>query len=363
MPAQSPAAIVIDLDALARNFRLLRHTVMPAECGAVVKANAYGLGMAPVARRLLREGCRTFFVATCTEGIELRELAPHARIFVFEGAVAGCEGDLRRTGLIPVLSSLEQTHRWSAGGGRAALHVDTGMSRLGLGAAEVRALATEPSLLHSVTIECVMTHLACADEPDHPLNRAQLDAFAQLRGLLPQAPTSIGNSAGAFLSAEHHGDLVRPGIALYGGNPFVTGESPVEPVVRVQAPILQIRPIETPQTVGYGATYAAAPPARLATVGIGYADGYPRALGNVGCASVAGVRVPVVGRVSMDLLCLDITAAPAGVAEGTLVDLIGPTVPIDEVAAAAGTISYELLTRLGARLLRQFIGQSVEDER
>jgi alanine racemase len=351
----TPALLKIDLDALARNYRQLRERAAPAECAAVVKADAYGLGMVPVARRLLREGCRRFFVATLGEAAELRALAADAEIYVFEGAVLGSVDELMALRAVPVLSSLEQVERWR-GHGRALLHIDTGMTRLGLNAADVRVLAKRRDLLEGVELTYVITHLACADEPENPQNWAQIESFDELRALLPPARTSIGNSAGLFLDAAHRGDLVRPGIALYGGNPFTERPNPMAPVVTFLAPILQIREITQPVTVGYGATYVAAPPARLAVVGAGYADGYPRGLSNRGTAALRGVRVPVVGRVSMDLLCVDISALPRdGVGVGDLVELIGPTVGVDEVAAAAGTISYEILTRLGRRPVREYV--------
>jgi alanine racemase len=349
--------LVVDLDALARNYAVLCRTVAPAECGAVVKANAYGLGVAPVARRLFAEGCRTFFVATLDEGHELRDVLPRPRIFVLSGAVPGTERALKKAALIPVLNSLSQVRGWAAIGGPAALQVDTGMTRLGLSRTEVDALAADRALLSALEIEYVLTHLACADEPDHNLNTDQLAAFASIRARLPNAKISIGNSAGAFLSSAHRGDLVRPGIALYGGNPFVARPNPVEAVVALRAPILQLRTLDAPATIGYGATYAASPPARIAVVGLGYSDGYPRSLGNRGVASINGKRVPIVGRVSMDLLCLDVSSLPErDVVEGMLVDLIGNGILLDEVATSAGTISYEILTRLGGHLRREYRG-------
>ena len=356
-PPGSTGVLVIDLDALARNYAVLCRTVAPAECGAVVKANAYGLGVAPVARRLFAAGCRTYFIATLDEGFELRDILPKARIFVFSGAIPGTERSLNEAALIPVLNSLRQVRGWGAIGGPAALHVDTGMTRLGLTRADVDALAADSTLLRSIEVEYVLTHLACADEPEHSLNTDQLAAFANIRAQLPKAKTSIGNSAGAFLSNAHHGDLVRPGIALYGGNPFAARPNPVEAVVALRAPILQLHTLTVPATIGYGATYAASPPARIAVVGLGYADGYPRSLGNRGVASVNGRRVPIVGRVSMDLLCLDVSTVPErDLEEGMLVDMIGSGISLDEVASSAGTISYEILTRLGARLRREYRG-------
>lgn len=357
--APAPGILVVDLDALARNFRRMRDAAAPAECAAVVKADAYGLGLGPVAARLALEGCRRFFVATIDEGRELRRLLPDAAIYVLEGVPAGAAAVFHVARLTPVLNSLDQIGNWTkAGGGSAVLHVDTGMSRLGLTEAEVRRLAEEPERLAGIDVEYVMTHLACADSPAHALNDAQLLAFERLRRVLPPAPTSVGASAGIFLDSRHRGDLVRAGIGLYGGNPFSDRASPVEPVVTLRARIVQIRDVATAGTVGYGATHAVKPPCRLAVCAVGYADGYPRAVGNRCDASFQGVRVPVVGRVSMDLTCIDVSSVPAdAIRPGDYIDLIGGAVTLDEVAAAADTIGYEILTRLGSRLERRYIGE------
>jgi alanine racemase len=232
------------------------------------------------------------------------------------------------------------------------------MSRLGLSDAEIAELAAQPSRLAGLRIDHVMTHLACADTPAHRLNVEQLRRFEALRGKLPAAPTSIGNSACIFLGPSYCGDLARPGIGLYGGNPFSDRASPVEPVVTLRGRVIQLRDVEQATTVGYGATYDASPPCRLALCSIGYADGYPRAAGNRCSASFRGRRVPVVGRVSMDLTCVDVSALePEEVAVGDYVDFIGGAVTLDEVAEAAGTISYEILTGFGPRLRRQYIGK------
>jgi alanine racemase len=362
LEATRSATLVVDLDALARNFAKLCRGSEPAECSAVVKADAYGLGVERVAKRLVQEGCRRFFVATAGEARELRGHAPNAEIYVLEGAREGETDTVAAARAIPVLNSLEQIDRWT---GRAVLQVDTGMGRLGLSAREIEQLAQRPELLAQIRVELVLTHLACADEPEHPLNTDQLRAFDRLRRLLPQAPTSIGNSAATLIDAAHRGDLARPGIALYGGNPFfagfsagfANGDNPMEGVVTLTAPIIQIRDVEAAQTVGYGATYVVRPPARLAIVGAGYADGYPRALGNRGAAALAGRRVPVIGRVSMDLMCLDVSQVPPDVARvGAPVELIGATIGVDEVAALSDTISYEILTGLSPRLHREYRG-------
>jgi alanine racemase len=254
-----------------------------------------------------------------------------------------------------VLNTLEQIERWR-GRGRALLHLDTGMNRLGLSEADVAVLVGRRDLMEALELDFVMTHLACVDTPDHPFNAEQLARFETMRAPWRSVPTSIGNSAGTLLGAEQRGHLGRPGIALYGGNPFSDRPNPMEAVATLTAPILQIRDITEPAAIGYGATYVAAPPARIAVVGIGYADGYPRSLGNVGTAAVNGTRVPVVGRVSMDLLTVDVGGLPRdAVRVGDAVELIGPTVGVDEVAAAAGTISYEILTRMGRRLVREYV--------
>ena len=353
----SPSGVVkIDLDALARNYQRVREAVAPSDCGAVVKADAYGLGVQPVAQRLWREGCRQFFVATLDEGVELRQHLPDAAIHVFEGVAQDAEAAFVAAGLVPVLNSTEQVERWRATGRPASLHVDTGMTRLGLSKSELDRLVARPDWRAGLSIDYLMTHLACADQAEHALNALQLKRFQSAQSKLGIERTSLGNSAGALLGPAYRGDLVRPGIALYGGNPFANRPSPVEPVATLEARVLQLREIDEPLTVGYGATFSVEPRARLAVLGIGYADGYPRCLGNRAAAMVQGQRVPVVGRVSMDLTCIDVSQLGAAAVEvGQYVELFGPGISIDEVAAAAGTISYELLTGLGSRLKRQYI--------
>jgi alanine racemase len=349
--------VEIDLAALANNYATLAQAASPGACAAVVKANAYGLGVEPVARRLHAAGCRHFFVATPSEGIELRRILPDDEIFVLNGLAGAAREEFIAAGLQPVLNSRAQLREWGSAG-PAAVHIDTGMSRLGLTANAIDALRLEADRAPRVDVCYVMTHLACADEPAHPLNAVQLAAFERLRSLWPDAQTSIGNSAGALHRNNCGSDLARPGIALYGGNPFIRGSSDVAPVVAVKALILQLRDIGAGTNIGYGASFVANSKMRVATVGIGYADGYLRSLSNCGIAEVAGQRVPVVGRISMDLVCLDVTALPRdAVTEGDWATMIGGSVPLDEVAALAGTISYELLTSIGARLERVYINE------
>ncbi len=353
----SPGILTVDLDALANNYRALREAAAPSTCGAVVKANAYGLGVGPVAGRLREEGCRHFFVATAQEGIELRGLLPDARIYVFEGVRELSAAGMIGADLIPILNSVEQIRHWrKAGAGRpASIHLDTGMSRLGLTDAEVREISRS-GLLDELELRYVLTHLACADVPSHPLNALQVQNFADLLALLPEVKTSIGGSAGILLGPEFQGDLVRPGIALYGGSPFAGGGSPMEPVVTLKGIVLQTRTVSRQQTVGYGGTHCVPSGARLATVGVGYADGYPRALGNRGVAFIGETEVPVVGRVSMDLITLDVSGlAPEEVQPGSTVELLGRNVLLDDLARAAGTIGYEILTGLGRRWQRRYL--------
>ncbi|MBT8063345.1 MAG: alanine racemase [Gammaproteobacteria bacterium] len=351
----------MDLDALADNYKRLQGLAEPSRCAAVVKADAYGLGVAAVSARLAAEGCETFFVATAQEAIQLRLLLPQVEIGVFEGVPEGAEALFLSHRLLPVVNTLAELERWgsSVPGARAPtiLHIDTGMTRLGLDGADVRTLAGRNALLEQLDLRYVMTHLACADEPAHPLTEQQIARFAQLRALLPGAPTSIGNSAGVLRGVETRGDLSRPGIALYGGQALADAAFIPVPVVRWQGRVLQVRRITEATSVGYGAAYQVQPPAVVATVAIGYADGYRRALGGSGSVGIGAQQVPVIGRVSMDLISIDVSDCDvAEVYVGAWVDLIGGSVELDAVAAAAGTISYELLTGLGSRAERIYKG-------
>lgn len=339
----------VDLDALAANYRACCQAAAPADLAGVVKANGYGLGAEPVARALWRAGCRSFFVATAEEGAGLRGVLPQARVLVFEGAHAGNVQTLREAGLVPVLNHPGQADVWRrAGGGEAAVHVDTGMHRLGFPDDVV------PDALAGVEVALLVTHLACADEPDHPMNRAQLARLAALRRRFPGVPVSLGNTAAVLQGALLAGDLGRPGIGLYGGNPYVSGENPFRPVATLEGRVLQLRAVAGGDAVGYGATFVASADMTVAVVGVGYADGVPRLLSNRGMAGVAGRRRPIVGRVSMDLTAVDVSGCP--VAEGDWIELFGATVGVDEVAAWAGTIAYEVLTGIGQRPLRVYRG-------
>lgn len=356
----------IDLGAVVANWRLLKGKLAGgADCAAVVKADAYGLGMAEVAPALHKAGCRVFFVALAEEAIALRALLPDADIHVFSGATAESLPELARQRIVPVLNSLEQIAaatafaRQSGAALAADIHVDTGMNRLGLEARELAALAGDPGRLAGLDLRLVMSHLACADEPGHPLSDRQLAAFRAARTQIPAfaaATPSFANSAGIFLGPEYHFDLARPGAALYGLKPQNSAPNPMAQVVRLQGKILQVRDVDTPMTVGYGAAHRVTGKARIATVGVGYADGYRQSLTNRGHAYLGDMRVPVVGRVSMDLIALDVSQAPAAAAvPGALVDLLGPQHDADALAAEAQTIGYEILTGLGRRFHRVYV--------
>jgi len=329
-------------------------------CAAVVKADAYGLGVGPVARALAAAGCATFFVATPDEGVALRRIVPGAAILVLHGVPRRGEGFLARHRLVPVVNDLGELERWrrhavSLGGGLAVLHLDTGLNRLGIPPEDSRRLIDRPELVQGLNVTW-MSHLACADDPGHPMNGEQLGRFRALLGRLPKAPATLAASAGVLLGPDYHFDLVRPGYALYGGNP-VAGAPPMRPAVRLGARILQVRRVDTPGTVGYGAAHRVTGTARIATLPVGYADGFLRSLGGSGCAVIEGWRVPVVGRISMDLTTIDVSAIPSERAgPGTFVELIGETLSLEAVAEAAGTIGYEILTALGRRYPRRYVG-------
>jgi len=357
------AHLTVRLGAVAANYREIQRRAGPASVTGVVKADAYGLGMAPVAKALAAQGCDTFFVARLGEGIALRPLAPQARIFVLDGAAPDAVPALIAHRLTPVLNSLEQIAAWSACAREmrstldAAIHIDTGMNRLGLPAHELAVLSGEAKeRLGGLRIVLAMSHLVCADDASSPMNALQLDRFRTALAMLPQAPASLASSGGVLLGKGYAFDMVRPGIGLYGGNPHLSAPNPFAAVAVLTGRILQLRRVDSGESVGYGATYRTERPGTLATIALGYADGVMRALGNKGSAAIGGVRVPFVGRVSMDLLTLDVSDVPQRALEtGAEVELFGDTISLDEFASAAGTANYEILTRLGSRLPRLYV--------
>ncbi len=353
MTSQFPTArLDIDLAALLHNFRTLQRRAGAAEVAPVVKADAYGLGMARVAAHLAGHGARTFFVARLDEAVALRKvLGAGPVVYVLDGL--GAEDMAVFTGhdLRPVLNHTDQYATWLYGPAdlKAALHIDTGMNRLGVRPEEIPSLPCRDG--HELSL--IISHLACGDEPGHPLNHQQLMTFREALRALPGIPLSMANSAGAFLDPAYHFDLLRPGISLYGGGPFGVAHPDIQPVAHVAARILQVRDLLPGETVGYGATFTAPRAMRLATLGIGYADGILRSFAERGQVWIGGAHRQLTGRVSMDVISVEATGLD--VREGDWAEILGAHQNLDTVAAAAGTIGYEWLTRLGARLPRRYV--------
>lgn len=362
VPVQATGLLTISLAAVAANWRRIGAEVgKDCTVAAVVKAQAYGLGAVPVALALLDAGCRVFFLATLDEGVELRmAIGPREDVVlaILAGPPPGACDRLLEFGLTPVLNDPGQITAWRrAAPGRAAiLNIDTGMSRLGLSAADVTALAADPTALAGIEILSVMSHLACPDEPAHPLNAMQRERFATLAAMLPAAPRSLAASSGIFLGPGYHDQMVRPGMALYGLNPTPYQPNPMSQVIGIRAKILQVREIDEAVTVGYGATYRASRPSRVAVLGAGYADGYLRSAGNRASVKIGGRPAPVIGRISMDLITADVTGfTDVELAAAAWADLVGPGYGVDDLARDSGTIGYEILTRLSSRLHRVYI--------
>jgi alanine racemase len=315
----------------------------------VVKADAYGLGAEPVAKALRLAGCETFFVATLDEGIALRAvLGGGPEIAVFNGPLTGSADEYPAHGLTPVLNDLGQVQAWRRANAPAILHVDTGMSRLGMTARELSLFTNDP-----IPLVGLVSHLACADAPEHPLNAVQLARFTAIKAQFPRLRASLSASSGIFLGRDYRHDLVRPGAALSGVNPCPGTPNPMRQVVTLKGKIVQVREIDRGESVGYGAAHVMPEPGRLAVVAVGYADGWLRAMSHRGSGAMAGRRVPLVGRVSMDLITFDVSAlAPGRARPGDTIELLGAGYGVDEAAADAGTIGYEILTALGARYHR-----------
>lgn len=354
--------LTIDLAALARNYGKLAAEVAPARAAAVVKADAYGLGAEKVAPVLYAHGCRHFFVAQFVEALRLQPLlAADAQIFVLNGLQPGNEAACAQEGIMPVINSLEQWQRW-AGTARAlgrrlkaVLQFDTGMSRLGLPPQDRTALAGLVAAESGVEVLFVMSHLACADEPESGQNADQLAEMDRVAAAFPQFPVCFANSGGIFLGKAYHGILARPGVALYGGAPTAGRANPMEPVVSLDIAVVQVRSVPADTRVGYSGTHVTAGEARLATIAAGYADGLPRSLSGRGAVYCDGIRLPIVGRVSMDSITVDVSALPEGrLTLGSRVEMLGPHQTLEDVARDAGTISYEILTGLGHRYQRQY---------
>jgi alanine racemase len=406
------AVLTIDLAAIVANWRLLcvQHPCGPV--AGVVKADGYGLGARPIAQALYAAGCRHFFVALLDEAMEIRQVVPDAMLAVLGGLIAGSEADYLAHGIVPVLGSLAEIDAWTAAARSvsargetsaslegditpcrhprtpyrhpresgdpgwvptcegmtarvtvrapddsiipspsAILHIDTGMSRLGLDARELAALQQDHARLSGIDLRYVMTHLVASEAAADPLNERQRERFAAACAGLPAAPRSFANSSGIFLGSGWGSDLARPGAALYGINPTPGAANPMRLAVHLRARVLAVRDVPAGTGVGYNATWRAPGPTRIATAAIGYADGLRRTLSNQGRAFFDGKPVPLVGRVSMDLTTFDVTEAP-GVVPGAWLEIIGPAQTPDDLAVASGTNGYEVLTSLGRRFHR-----------
>ena len=356
-PADRAGAILeIDLAGVAANWRFLARQVGPASCAAVVKADAYGLGAAPVSAALAEAGCQLFFTATLDEAIALRDVLPlPSKIAVLNGVLPHCGEEFVEYRLIPVLNDPGQIADWQQIGARRAglpalLHLDTGMARLGLTMREFDSIADRLVARSGIRWQALISHLACADQSAHPLNGLQLAQFVSARERFANLPASLAASSGIFLGRNYHLDFVRPGAALYGVNPHPGAPNPMRQIVHLRGRILQVRDVDQGQSVGYGATHVMDAPGRLATVAVGYADGWLRSLSGRGWGRLAGKRVPLLGRVSMDLVVFDVSdVTPAFARPGGFVDLLDEDYGVDAAAADAGSIGYEILTALGRR--------------
>lgn len=353
--------LTVNLSAIVTNWKLLRERFTGQETAAVVKADAYGMGMVPVSEALAKAGCHTFFVATLEEGLALRNALPDVRILVFHGVQQGEEFAFATHRLIPVLNSREQLARWKPVAkdhvhAVSALHIDTAMGRLGLQPEECESL--DKSWLTDCRVSLLMSHLACAPDPNHPLNQQQLALLQKAIAKAPGIPVSFANSGGVFLPKEFHYHLARVGCSLYGITPQDEGKNPMHAVAEWKAPIIQTRTLSHEQSVGYGATRIVPKGTRIITVASGYADGYHRILSNHSCAYMGEHRLPLLGRVTMDMLCFDGTDVPESLArEGAMVTLLGnqPEITVDAIAARAQTIGYEILTSIGPRVKRIYV--------
>ena len=358
--------LTVDLGAIQRNWQALDKVSAGALTGAAVKADGYGLGAVPVAKALYAAGTRFFFVATPDEGLALRPALPEAHIFVLNGLFPGAAPLYVGERLMPVLNSLPMLEEWLVAClGRnealpAALHFDTGMDRLGF---RLNETSIVKRMIEDVGYapQMIMSHLACADQPQHEKNRTQLALFSSVINQFPGIPASLANSAATMTSREMHFQMVRPGIALYGGRAVNGRKNPMVPAVTLEAPVIQIRECKTGESVGYGASYILPRDTRLAIIALGYADGFIRAASSTnqhagGRVHLRGTLCPLIGRVSMDMFAIDITDLGNDIPiPGEMVEVLGPNVSIDDQADPAGTIGYEILTSLKGRYPRTYV--------
>ena len=354
----SNSFLEINIDSIIHNYQLINNKVGNTECAAVLKADAYGMGASVVAKALDKVGCSTFFVATIDEGIELRACFSknENQIAVLSGLLEGSEDIFYSNKLTPVLNDTEQIKKWAIYNKQknisapSILHIDTGMNRLGLTINELYDIIKNPTELKELHVEWIMSHLACGDQPRDIMNEKQLSVFLNAKKEFPNVKASLANSAGVFLGQSYHLDMVRPGIALYGSGSGSIPSKPLKQVIKLYSRILQIRTLSTGASVGYGASYRVSEATRVATVGLGYADGYLRSLSNCSWVFFNGLRLPVIGRISMDYITIDITQiASEKIKTGDFIEIIGDKFTLDDLATVANTVPHELLTRLGTR--------------
>ncbi len=378
MPSPNPdlagGRLTIDLGALVSNWHMLAKNAGQAECGAVVKANAYGCGIEPVVQALFQAGCRTFFVALVEEGIQVKQTAPESRCFVLNGLFPDAAPHIHKANLIPTLGSIQEVEIWAAFAKQqgkplpCAIQMDSGMTRLGMGKRELERVVSARHLMDHLDPKLFMTHYACADDVGHPKTEMQREVFTEASKLLPGVPCSIANSAATLHVDDRTFDVARPGIALYGGEALNDTPNPMKVVVTLEGRIIRIRSVKAGETVGYGAAETVKKDSRIAYVSVGYADGYHRSTSNMGVtmrtvapaaiAAFKGNTIKGIGRVSMDISAFDVSDIPeTEIAAGNWIELFGNTIALDDVARAAGTIGYELLTGLSLRFSRNYIEQ------
>ncbi|MBS0186262.1 MAG: alanine racemase [Proteobacteria bacterium] len=360
-PLEKGALLLIDLKALQDNYLFMKDASSPSKAAVVLKANAYGLGLCPIAEALFKVGVKDYFLTTLEEGMLLRKALKDVRIYILNGVFKGTEDIFRDYDLIPVLLSLEQLTLWRAYAQkiqkkcRAILQVNSGMGRFGLSFEEAEALASDPRALEDLELLYILGHLSSASLSTHPSNEKERKAFEDFLALFPKIPATFANSPGILLGNRFRFDMTRMGIALYGGAPLEDKANPLKPVLSLKARILQVRSLKKGMPVGYDGTYVMPEDGQIATVNIGFGDGFPRALSNKGYGIIQGVKVPIAGRISMDWMSFDVTHVPQQVVPGDLVTLLGGSLTIDSVASLAGTTSYDLISGLGARLHRTYV--------
>jgi len=355
--------LTIDLDAVQHNYKILSAEAKPAGTAAVIKADAYGIGAVQIAPALYKAGCRMFFVAQLIEAFQLRPCLPDdAEIAILNDIQPGMEAVTADAGFIPVLNSFSSIKTWSALCREkkqklpAMLQLDSGMSRLGLDAEEAGQLAANPEIFDRADIRYILSHLAYSDEYANDINNKQLITLKKLLKKLPSLPVSFANSGGIYLGKDYRFDLVRPGIALYGVDPHGQKPSRLRPVIKLEARVIQTRHVGAGIEIGYGGTWLTTQPTHIATVAVGYADGWLRSLGNCGSAYFSDYRLPIIGRISMDSMTLDVTAlGKTAPRRGDLIELIGPNQRVEDVARNAGTVPHEILTALGHRYDRRIL--------